>query len=785
MIGGGGASPMTYFLQTKATMNKTRIHKAVMLTALFALGAAGTLAAARPAAAQDISGGRLPTRWAKLVSPNNVLPDYPRPQMTRTRWQSLNGAWTYALTDSDATTPPAAFDGGKILVPFPYEAPLSGVGKASPVNQRLWYRRTFTVPAAWKGQRVLLHFGAVNWDSTVSVNGQSMGDHKGGFDEFDYDVTKALKPGDNEIIVSAWNPLSSDNSTAQVIGKQRVHPISVLYTGATGIWQSVWLEPVPAAHISGLKIVPDIDAKTLKLTVSTDDGAAVTVKVTATDGAATVATASGTAGKTLTLPIKAPHLWTTEDPHLYGLHVTVAGGDSVNSYFAMRKISLGKDAQGRTVMLLNNKFVFQVGALDQGYWPDGIYTAPTDDALKSDIATAKSLGFNLLRKHAKVEPERWYYWTDKLGMLVWQDMPQAFGDNFADATKAQWQAEMKAMIATHENHPSIIVWTLFNEGWGQHDTEAITALARTLDPTRLLNSASGGYNQVVDGKLSQLRLPTPTGLGDINDTHAYPEPTTEASDPTRALACGEFGGVSVRVPGHVWEEGNFGYGVILHDGWHLTQRYQELMKQGYALRQTNGASAVIYTQIVDVERETNGLLTYDRAIIKPLPNIIAAANKGMTLALPPAPVSRDLVPTSENAPQTWAYTTAKPADDWAAPTFDASAWKTGPAPFGHDMSGMNTNWSDTPGDIWIRRTVTLPADIPAKLNVLARHDEDVEIYVNGVLAASATGYTDDYVALPMSDAGRAALKPGANVIAVHCHQTTGGQGVDVGIVKAK
>ena len=280
--------------------------------------------------------------------------------------------------------------------------------------------------------------------------------------------------------------------------------------------------------------------------------------------------------------------------------------------------------------------------------------------------------------------------------------------------------------------------------------------------------------------MSQLRLPTPAGLGDINDTHTYPEPTTEPSDPTRALACGEFGGVSVRVPGHVWEGGNFGYGVVLHDGWHLTQRYQELMKQGYALRQTTGASAVVYTQIVDVERETNGLLTYDRAVMKPLPNIIAAANRGQFPALPPAPVSHDLVPTSQDTPQTWAYTTAKPADTWTAPTFDASAWTSGPAPFGQGLGNIRTPW--TTGDIWLRRTVTLPQDIPAKLSVLARHDEDVEVSINGVLVASASGYTDGYAALPLTDAGRAALTPGGTVVlAVHCHQTNGGQVVDVGI----
>ncbi len=747
------------------------------LTALLALGLAGALATARPAAAQDISGGKLPTRWANLVSPTNALPDYPRPQMTRARWQSLNGTWSYALTGSEATTPPAAFDGGKILVPFPYEAPLSGVGKASPTNQRLWYRRTFTVPAAWRtnGQRVLLHFGAVNWDSTVSVNGQPLGEHKGGFDGFDYDVTQALKPGSNELIVSAYNPMFHNVPNAQVIGKQRSHSEIIFYTGATGIWQSVWLEPVPMASIASLKITPDIDAKTLNLTVNADGTPGTTgarVMVTAMAGGKKIASAEGRAGSVITLPVKNPHLWTPTHPHLYTLRVSLAGGDSVGSYFAMRKISLGKDAQGRTRPMLNNKYVFQVGALDQGYWPDGIYTAPTDDALKSDIVTAKQLGFNLLRKHAKVEPERWYYWTDKLGMLVWQDMPQAFGDNFTEATKAQWITEWNQEMTQFYNHPSIIVWTTFNEGWGESsfDVPAVVALTKQMDPTRLVNNASGW---------------TDKGLGDLDDTHDYPGPSSKKPSATRAAVNGEFGGITQRVDGHTLFTGKvMGYGKVLSEGWKTTKAYQGLLQKAYALNEDQGTSAVVYTQLTDVEQELNGLLTYDRAVLKVDPAIVSAANSGKFPAMPPNP-DTSLVPTSENAPQTWAYTTAKPADDWAAPAFDASAWKTGPAPFGHDAGNINTNWSDTPGDIWMRRTVTLPKTIPAKLNVLARHDEDVEIYINGVLASSATGYTDDYAALPMSDAARAALKPGANVLAVHCHQTTGGQSVDVGIVEAK
>jgi len=742
----------------------------------FSLVFALFLGIAVPALAQQPVGNALPTRWDAQVSPKNALPDYPRPQMTRASWQSLNGSWDYALADQAAEAP-AAYT-GKILVPFPMESTLSGVHHPTASDQRLWYRRTFTVPSGWKGQRVLLHFGAVNWDSMVFVNGKPIGEHKGGFDPFSYDVTDALRPGANALVVSAWNPVRSDVPDAQVIGKQRLHPGGIFYTAATGIWQSVWLEPVPTTHISDLKITPDFDTNTLHLTVQTDGAAAGSqVKVVVTDAPVRAFTSqSGPADAELRLPVPNTHPWTPDSPFLYDLQVSLIQNgkavDTVDSYFAMRKISLGKDDQGRTRIFLNNKFLFQVGALDQGYWPDGIYTAPTDAALRYDIEIAKKLGLNLLRKHAKVEPDRWYYWTDKLGMLVWQDMPQAFG-NLNDDAKAQWVTEWKREVATHYNHPSIVVWTTFNEGWGENtfDVPSIVALTRQLDPTRLVNDASGW---------------TDKGVGDIRDTHAYPGPWSEKPEPNRAAVNGEFGGVTMRVPSHMWTEDVFGYGSTLKTGWAVTKRYQELLKNAYGLRDTQGTSAVVYTQLTDVEQESNGLLTYDRAIIKPDAAIVTAANEGHFLALPPpppAPVSHDLVPTSEDTPQTWQYTTQKPAEDWTKPGFDALAWKSGPAPFGQGPA-VNTPWTDTPGDIWLRREVTLPADIPANLVVRTLHDEDVEVYVNGVLAAAAPGYVGNYVSLPMSAAARAGLKPGKNLLAAHCHQTAGGQVIDVGIVKA-
>lgn len=603
---------------------KFQLHTAVFAALALSLHGLPSQAQWKPAPVS------LKTQWAAKVSPQNALPDYPRPQMARKNWQSLNGLWSYGLNDSGSMFAPAEMS-GQILVPFPYESALSGIGKPSPTAQKLWYRRSFTVPKAWKNQAVLLHFGAVNYDSTVSLNGRTLGSHKGGFDSFDFDITPQLKDGQNELVVAVTNPLKTDVEDAQVVGKQRKNAGGIFYTGATGIWQSVWLEPVPVAHIDSLKITPDIDAAQLRLTVRS--GGNGPVSVSALDGGKVVASAKGTANTELVLPIQNAKLWSPDSPFLYDLKVTLGNGksaDSVDSYFAMRKISLGKDDQGRQRIFLNNKFLFQVGALDQGYWPDGIWTAPTDDALKYDVQIAKTLGWNLLRKHAKVEPARWYYWTDKLGMLVWQDMPQMYGgrdDALSDAAKTQFDAEWRLIMDQNHNSPSIVVWTTFNEGWGQHDTERVVAYTKALDPSRLVNNASGW---------------TDKNVGDIHDTHAYPGPWSNEPEATRASVNGEFGGITMSVPDHRWQNNAkvMGYGATLDSGWLVTKRYQDLLKKAYDIKETRGTSAIVYTQITDVEQEINGLLTYDRSVMKPDVKIIAAANRGQFLPLPPQPEPR-------------------------------------------------------------------------------------------------------------------------------------------------
>ena len=764
-------------------MNQLKISRVSFLAIPAFVGLLGSCAPAQTAMPADVPAKAnwkmapvsLSTQWAKQVSPANALPEYPRPQMTRPNWKNLNGLWNYGLTDSAATASPAAMN-EQILVPYVYESALSGVGKPSVPDQKLWYKRSFTVPTAWKGQSVLLHFGAVNYNATVTLNGQALGAHRGGFDEFSFDITSALRPGQNELIVSAQNPLRSNVPDAQVAGKQRIQPEGIFYTGATGIWQTVWMEPVPAARIESLKITPDIDAGQLRVTALTAGTAPLNAPVTVTvsDGGKVVATKSGAANTDIVLPVANPNLWTPENPHLYQIKVSMGNGrgaDSVNSYAAMRKTSLVKDEKGRLVLGLNNKPYFQVGALDQGYWPDGIFTAPTDDALKYDIVEAKNLGWNLLRKHAKVEPARWYYHCDQLGMLVWQDMPQMYGGEngaLSDDAKTQFDVEWQEIIRENYNFPSIVVWTTFNEGWGQHDTPRVVEETRKWDPTRLVNNASGW---------------TDKNVGDMHDTHAYPGPWAEMTEATRASVNGEFGGITADL-GHRWQNSAnvMGYGATLKSGWLATKKFQDLMKTAYKLKDERGASAFVYTQITDVEQEINGVLTYDRAVVKLDPKIVAAANRGEWLPLLPNP-NPDLVPTSDFAPLEWKYSFDQPAADWYKARFDDANWKTGDAPFGKGLGGVKTNWDTS--DIWMRRQFTLDGPLPANAKLSVLHDEDAEIYINGVLAAKLTGYNSGYEEFPISDAARASMKPGVNVWAVHVHQTAGGQGIDVGIGPVK
>jgi beta-galactosidase/beta-glucuronidase len=569
--------------------------------------------------AQDTT--HLVTRWAADVTPDKVLPEYPRPQLVRDQWQNLNGSWEYALTGKDAAQPTTFTD--KILVPFPIESYLSGVQKRV-VGKGLWYHRTFTVPVDWAKQRIILNFGAVDWDTTVYINGQKVGTHQGGYDAFSLDVTDELKPtGDQDLVVSVWDPTEG----TQPRGKQVITPGSIWYTPTTGIWQTVWLEPVSSSYIGAIKMNTDVDQSTMTLGVNINGGqpdTAYTVKADVLVNNQVVATGEGSASDPLKITIKDAKLWSPDSPFLYDLKLTLKVNDStldtVTSYFGMRKIEMKQDDKGIPQIFLNNQPIFQFGLLDQGFWPDGLYTAPTDEALRSDIETTKKLGFNLIRKHVKVEPARWYYWADKLGILVWQDMPsvgdvllgQGDGEIQRDQdSAANFEHELQQMIYTHVNSPSIIMWVLFNEGWGQYDTLRLTNWLKTYDPTRLVDSASGWNDFKV---------------GDVQDVHTYPGPDPFQMDYTRANLFGEFGGLGLPLEGHTWlAKDSWGYKQYT-DVPSLLADYTKLIKKLRALQKERHVVAAIYTQTTDVETEVNGIMTYDRAVIKMGAENIKAVN---------------------------------------------------------------------------------------------------------------------------------------------------------------
>lgn len=566
--------------------------------------------------------GKIVTPWAEKVNVANVHPEYPRPQMVRQNWVNINGLWNYSIVPKSASEArPASFD-GQILVPFAVESALSGVGKTVGKDSVLWYQRNIDFAPKLKDQRVLIHFGAVDWKCDVFVNGKPAGTHQGGYDPFSFDITDLLvKKKQQDISVRVWDP-SSDGP--QPRGKQIKNPHAIWYTPVTGIWQTVWLETVPTTHIADFKQIPDIDKQTVSVTTTLTNAAATDkIKIVAMDGASKVADQEIASGENAVLNIPNAKLWSPENPFLYDLTISVTRNgkviDEVKSYFAMRKISMQLDANGIQRMALNNKFLFQYGPLDQGWWPDGLYTAPTDEALKFDILKTKEMGFNMIRKHVKVEPARWYRYCDELGMLVWQDMPSGdMGNNWeqrpgitgAETDKDRtpeseniYKTEWKAIMDANDHFPSIVVWVPFNEAWGQFKTEEITNWTMQYDPSRLVNSASGGNFHPV---------------GHIIDMHNYPAPVMPRPDlfgAKQIIVLGEFGGLGLPVDGHVWQQkDNWGYQSFKSQE-ELYARYESFIKRFEPLIK-KGLSAAVYTQTTDVEIETNGLMTYDRKVIK-------------------------------------------------------------------------------------------------------------------------------------------------------------------------
>ncbi|MFF2998174.1 PA14 domain-containing protein [Streptomyces sp. NPDC057950] len=544
---------------------------------------------------------QLRTKWADDVGPRNAHPEYPRPQLTRDNWRNLDGSWQFAAAKAGDQPPVGRNLAEKILVPYPVESQLSGIERH---EDRMWYRRTFTVPKDWRigsGKRLRLNFGAVDWKAEVYVNGTKVTEHQGGYDKFSADVTDALKPGrTQELIVGVHDPTDAQGGENPPVGKQRLDPSGIWYTPSSGIWQTVWMEPVATDHVDSLKLTPDVENS--RLTVE-PQGVRNGVPVTATAyaGHREVATVTGRTGRPLTLRISNPHLWSPGDPFLYDLKVTV-GADRVGSYFGMRSIAV-EQVNGTPRTVLNGKPVFMMATLDQGFWPDGLYTAPTDEALAYDLRMHKRMGFNAVRKHIKVEPDRWFYWADRLGLMVWQDMPAMTAGVDPDAaSRAEYEREMKQMIDEHISSPSVVMWVTFNEGWGQYDEARIADQAKSWDPTRLVNSMSG-INLGVDG-----------GTGDIIDEHGYPSPALPPNpDGKRALVSGEYGGLGLAVPGHAW---SVQQSYVDVDPAAYTDDYLARLDEVRKLA-CKGGNGAVYTQISDVEGELNGLMSYDRKVVKP------------------------------------------------------------------------------------------------------------------------------------------------------------------------
>jgi beta-galactosidase/beta-glucuronidase len=594
--------------------------------ALIFLGISITNAQWKPA------GDKIRTSWSEKIDVAHVLPEYPRPMMERSDWINLNGIWDYTI-QKEGTTEPAKFD-GSILVPFAVESSLSGVQKTVGKDNELWYKRLFQVPQRWKSKRILLHFGAVDWKADIWINDIKIGSHKGGYTPFYFDITPFLnKSADQKLVVRVWD---STNTGFQPRGKQTDKPGGIFYTAVTGIWQTVWLEPVPEKYITTVKSIPNIDKGQLNIGIEasgTTVGEYFEAKIF--EGTKLIATTKASVSETADLTVPEAKLWSPETPFLYDLQISLISNgvvtDQVKSYFAMRKISTQRDDDGIVRLQLNNKDYFQFGPLDQGWWPDGLYTAPSDEALRYDIQKTRDFGFNMIRKHVKVEPARWYTHCDRLGILVWQDMPsgdrspqwqsqQYFnGSEFVRSaeSEANFRNEWREIINLLVSNPSVVCWVPFNESWGQFKTREIVEWTKGYDPSRLVNPASGGNHYAV---------------GDMLDLHNYPAPKMYLYDGQRANVLGEYGGIGMAVQGHLWAtDKNWGY-IQLKDSKAVTDEYVKYGEQLLKLIK-GGFSAAVYTQTTDVEGEVNGLMTYDRKVIKIDENLVREINQKICKSL--------------------------------------------------------------------------------------------------------------------------------------------------------
>ena len=745
------------------------------------------LAATVVGAWQQVPGMKTP--WGERVTPENAWREYPRPQMVRPNWTNLNGLWQYAVT-KNAPGRPEKWD-GKILVPFVIESSLSGVGRLIEPNETLWYKRSFDADVM-PGDRLLLHFEQADFRAMVYVNGHELCiPHEGGQMPFSYDVTDYVKRGANELVVAIWDPTASFIGS---FGKQSFKPRGCFYTRSTGIGGTVWLETVPAVHIANYKVTPDSDRGIVCFKFDVAGGGFTKPEVNVTVAGKTTRTKDGVAVVKMPAGFK---LWSPESPALYDFAAT-CGDDTVKGYFGMRKIEIAKDANGVLRIFFNNKPRFLIGTLDQGWWPDGLLTPPSDEAMAFDIKKLKEMGYDMMRKHIKVEPRRYYYLCDKLGIMVMQDMPSGAGDK--TQRYGFYRRELKEMIDHLYNVPSIVSWIPYNESWGQPGeflTHATLTWTQKYDPSRIVDGPSG-WNDYEGGKANgKTTSHKPAGVeeaADLVDRHDYGRrPGMFAVNSRRASFLGEFGGIGCRVDGHLWTDKAWGYGGTGKDTDRkaVQDKFVSLMDHVAGLAM-NGLSGSVYTQTTDVEGEINGLITYDRKVVKFDESALAEAHgrvrTAFSVGITPR-TSKVFAKRLDPNVNAWAWTTTAPAVGWEKPGFDDSAWARSAGGFGsafiqkdHPHAKCATKW-ETP-EIWLRRhfTYTKPMGKILQATIDMFHDEDVDVYLNGELILSVKGYNTDWTSFSVPPEKFAeAVKEGDNVIAVNVIQTVGGQFIDLGL----
>ena len=572
------------------------------------------------------AGNKIKTKWGKNLTPNNIWQEYPRPQLERKDWLNLNGFWSYSITDIHSTKP-EKFD-EKILVPFCLESSLSGVMKSLNEKQILWYFKEFEIPKEWKDKKILLHFNAVDWKCELYLNDSRIGEHFGGYSEFYFDITRHIKEGNNKIVLKVWDP--SDKGY-QPTGKQCLEPHSIWYTPISGIWQTVWLEPVSEQYIKQLEFNNDLDKKEIKINCKLNNDEKLPVEIKIIYKEKEILQLKGNSNEEIIfkIPEEDFHPWSPNEPNIYTIKAQLFDKnnqiiDSISSYTTIRKVEQKKDENGFNRIYLNNKPLFNMGTLDQGYWPDGLYTPPSEEAMIYDINKLKELGFNTIRKHVKIEPYRYYYHCDKIGMLIWQDMPSGDRQNNkwehhglnagedvkrSEKSKNDYYKEWEEIINNLKFFQCIIIWIPFNEAWGQFDTEKVVTFTNKQDPSRLINAASGGNHRI---------------CGNFLDLHNYPHPDQYLKVDNLINILGEFGGLGLDIKGHTWKDDNWGY-KTMKTKEEVTEKYEEYINM--IINSFKGFSAAIYTQTTDVEIEINGLITYDREQTKVIEDRIKAVNE--------------------------------------------------------------------------------------------------------------------------------------------------------------